>query len=471
MHSTRGMDEGLPAALMTEFSALLSSRMGLHFPQERWPDLERGLRAAAVNLGYTNAETCVRSLLASSLGPDEMAVLADHLTIGETYFLRDLKVFEALEKMILPDFIKSRADRDRRLRIWSAACCTGEEPYSIAITLGKVLPNPEQWELTVLATDINTRFLAKADAGIFTRWSFRNVPAEWKNQYFREVSSKQFAILPRYRSMVTFSYLNLVEDAYPSLATNTNAMDVIFCRNVLMYFSAEQAKRVVRKLELSLVEGGWLITSPSETSHEVFAPLRQVAFPGALLYRKETSHVRPDILSRDTISLDEGAVGPFDAKSDLPLRDTPGQHIPRVASPLEANRPEPPELAALARSAADAGRLDEALEWCDKAIALDKAQSSYYYLRGTIQQERVQLEEAGLAFQRALYLNPRFVLAHFALGIVQRRAGRLKEARKSFDNATTLLAGLKPDELVPESTDITAGRLSEILKSMQQVNS
>ena len=286
------MSDRLPAALMEEASALLVSKMGLHYPPERWPDLERGLRAAASDLGCANAEACVRALLAGPLGQEEIEILADHLTIGETYFLRDPKVFEALRTKILPELIQARAGSEQRLRVWSAACCTGEEAYSLAITLADVLPGLEDWKITVLATDINARFLAKAAAGIYSRWSFRNVPDGWKEKYFEKVNEKQFAILPRYKRMVSFSYLNLVEDAYPSLATNTNAMDVIFCRNVLMYFSADQAKRVGAKLQSSLMKDGWLVTSPGETSRETFGAMTHVAMPGAHFYRNQVACTR-----------------------------------------------------------------------------------------------------------------------------------------------------------------------------------
>lgn len=468
------MNDSVPAPAMKELSALLSSRMGLHFPPERWSDLDRGLRAAAAEMGCKGAEECARALLAARLSREQMDALAAHLTIGETYFLRDPKVFEALEHKILPEVIRERAGGEQRLKVWSAGCCTGEEAYSLAITLSKVLPQSAQWDVSVLATDINPRFLAKAAAGLFTKWSFRNVPEEWRKRYFTECGTKYFEILPKYKEMVKFSYLNLVEDDYPSSATNTDAVNLIFCRNVLMYFSPEQARRVARKLERSLVAGGWLVTSPSETSREVFASMTQVTLPGALFYRKGAPRAG-DLLSLPPPAPVFPAPPPARAKIEpsppaLPKVRLSEKPLPPALPSPAAAAPDSHTMAAQARTAADAGRLEEALEWCEKAIASDKLHAQPYYLLGTIQQERGAAEEAARAFQRAIYLDPDFVLAHFALGNVLRGQGRSEASQKSFHNARELLKGFKADELLPESTEITAGRLAEILQFMRNVN-
>ena len=168
---------------------------------------------------------------------NQIEILASYLTIGETYFFREKQTFEILEERILADLIKTRRQNERRLRIWSAGCCTGEEPYSIAMLLSKMLPDLKDWNISILATDINPRFLHKASEGVYSKWSFRDCPQGVKERYFRKAKEDRLEILPDIKKMVTFSYLNLVEDSYPSLSNCTNAMDVIFCRNVLMYFA------------------------------------------------------------------------------------------------------------------------------------------------------------------------------------------------------------------------------------------
>jgi len=247
-----------------QLSNLIAERMGLHFPRERWDDLQRGLAGAAQEFGFADAGACVSWLMSAPRTQAQIEVLASHLTVGETYFYRDTKTLEALAQNILPDLIRARRGREQRLRFWSAACCSGEEPYSLAILLHRLLPDLADWRVTITATDINPRFLHKAVAGKYGEWSFRNDPPWLKARYFDRTADGRYTIVPEIRKMVTFAHLNLVEDVYPSLATDTNAMDIIFCRNVMMYFTPPQRNKLLGKLHHALVDGGWLAVSPAK---------------------------------------------------------------------------------------------------------------------------------------------------------------------------------------------------------------
>lgn len=281
------MTQTLPDTLLSQLSEFVAARMGLRFPKERWRDLERGIRSAAPELGFEDTPPCIHWLLSAPLTKSQIEILAGHLTVGETYFFRDKKVFEILEQPILPEFLRLRQASEKRLRIWSAGCCTGEEPYSIAMLLDKLIPDLKDWNITILATDINPRFLQKASEGVYSEWSFRDVPLWIKERYFKRKKEGFFEIIPAIKQWVMFSYLNLAEDTYPSLSNNTHAMDMIFCRNVLMYFDTERAKKVIQNLFKSLVDDGWLIVSPSETSAALFSQFVTVNFPGVVIYKKD----------------------------------------------------------------------------------------------------------------------------------------------------------------------------------------
>src|SRR5205823_3964765 len=134
------MSGDIPESLLDALSVIVSRDIGLHFPKERRADLVRGIRTAALEMGFEDIEACIRTLTAEPLSRRQIETLASHLTIGETYFFRDRRAFEALEQMVLPELIRARTGREQRLRIWSAGCCTGEEPYSVAILLRKLLP-------------------------------------------------------------------------------------------------------------------------------------------------------------------------------------------------------------------------------------------------------------------------------------------------------------------------------------------
>jgi chemotaxis protein methyltransferase CheR len=449
----------LPDPLLASVSEFVALRMGLHFPPERWRDIERGIAAAARELGFPDAETCARALVSAPLTHAQIEVLASHLTVGETYFFREKKSFEALEEYILPELLRARRGAERRLRIWSAGCCTGEEPYSVAMLLDRLIPDAEAWNVTILATDINPRFLRKAAEGVYGEWSFRDTPGWIRERHFKARRSGRFALDPRIRKRVTLSHLNLADDVYPSLLNNTNAMDVILCRNVLMYFTAERARQVAANFHRSLVDGGWLVVSPTETSNAQFSPFSAVQFPGAVLYRKGGS-----------------AAPRVAAFPELKIPSPPEPAVLQVALPekavaAEAAAPPPApadaaELARSARSCANEGRLAEAIDWCEKAIAADRLNPAHYYLLATIRNEQGQVDAAAQSLTRALYLDADFALAHFALGNLRLSQGRGRDAERHFTNGLTVLRARAQDEVLPESDGLTAGRLAEIIASV-----
>ena len=170
------MSHEIPADLLAAFSRFVEDNLGLHFPEKRYADLERGLRAAADDLGICDPASWARDLMQSCWSKEKIELLAAHLTVGETYFLRDAKAFEALETTVIPAILRAPERRGRSLRVWSAACCTGEEPYSLALILSRMCPALVGTPVSILATDINPRFLQKACAGIYGRWSFRCIP-------------------------------------------------------------------------------------------------------------------------------------------------------------------------------------------------------------------------------------------------------------------------------------------------------
>jgi chemotaxis protein methyltransferase CheR len=502
--------------------------MGLFFPPERWTDLERKLQAAAPAFGCTDAEACARFLTTTPITKPQLDLLAIHLTVGETYFFREPRSLEVLERQILPELLYERRGANQQLRFWSAACCTGEEPYSIAILLHRLIPDLPTWRTTILATDISPRFLRKAIDGVYGQWSFRSMPPTLREQYFNRTPGGHYAILSALKQMVKFAQLNLVEDIYPSPVNDTADMDVIFCRNVLIYFTAERTKRILDQFYHALTDGGWLIVSPVETAFAMNSLFTPVQLPGVTLFRKDThrqasSFVFTPFSSSPQTGHTENLTATLTANGPL-LDATPGASaVDRedALSPLPASQetqpasPPTPEapvspyeeacelyahgkyaetieklltnygteergalpsfrppreqiMALLARAHANQGRLVEAQSWCEQALAANKCDSGLHYLRATILLECGQEAEARLSLTRALYLDQRFVLAHFALGNMARQRKELKEAGKHFQNALTLLHHYQPEDILPESEGMSAGRLAQIIADMSE---
>ncbi|MFN0079014.1 MAG: CheR family methyltransferase [Prosthecobacter sp.] len=451
------MTSMLTTELLEAVSHSVEARLGLHYPRERWSDLERGLGAAAKELGFESTEACARKMAGSVLGAKQIESLAAHLTIGETYFFRDPQSFEALETQVIPAIVQARRGQAKRLRIWSAGCCTGEEPYSIAMALHRALPDFKDWQISILGTDLNPRFLQKAVQGVYGPWSFRGVPDGMKHQFFRQTVEGRFEVLPDIRRMVEFGCLNLAEDVFPSLMNNTNALDIIFCRNVLMYFSREQLRKVIANLHRSLVDPGWLFISAAEASQELFTDFSPAGFSGTAAYRKGGPAPQRAELLTPMLTLEPAAL--------TAVTPTPQPSQPVVA----AAAPVLPDFIAEARRLANEGSLAAALKACDQAIETNKLSAASHYLRGVILHEQNAIEEAALAIKRALYLDQNFIVAHFTLGNLMLRLGRSRDAGRCFENARALLRKQSPEAVLPESDGTTAGRMLAILASMQEV--
>lgn len=514
----------LPDSLLSQVSELIAARMGWHFPADRWHDLERGLRAAAQDLGFTDVQTCLEWLPTALLTQQQIAILADHFTVGETYFFREQRALEVLTTQILPQLTQAQQTGERRLRIWSAACCTGEEPYSIAITLATTLSSLSDWQISIIGTDINPRFLQRAAQGVYTEWSFRNTPAWIRERYFQRTADNQFALSPDIKRMVTFFPLNLADAKFPSPLHAASTVDVIFCRNVFIYFSPQRAQAAILNFHRLLTDGGWLIVSPSEASYLAQSPFSVISFPGIIVHRKSTPSdgqaLRAGTFSQPVpqrlaaafpsrpASDSRSQVEPVSAKrtktsepavaTALPSAPTGVGKLASVSAPSsviyeeakalyeqgryaevseklrssltrqsEQHAPlDQGEMLLLIRACANQGAFDEAIVWCQRAIAEDALSSRFYYLLATVLLEQGREEEAMLALRQTLYLDDRFVLAHFTLGNLSRRQKNVKATQRHFHNALTLLRQYQPEEILPESEGLTAGRLSALIRTM-----
>ncbi|SRR5712691_8956955 len=269
-----------------------------------------------------------------------------------------------------------------------------------------------------------------------------------------------------------------------------------------MYFHPEKAKKVIQNLHRSLVDGGWLLVSPSETSHVLFSQFVTVNFPGATLYKKDAHRPQtvdvfpyeredePRVSFSPSVDLGEeldAEVGPPPPSPDpLPSGAADGnggepqptsygealtlyergryEEAAEKLIELSQHRDDAKAMSLLARVYANQGKLAEALEWCEKAIAADKLNAGYHYLRAVILQEQGAVEEALVSLKRTLYLDQEFVLAHLALGNISQRQAKLRESEKHFENALSLLRAYRQEDILPESEGMTVGRLIEIIR-------
>jgi chemotaxis protein methyltransferase CheR len=344
--------------------SLVSGRLGLDFHGQRLHDLERAVARASRAAGASPTQYLARLATLPDESP-EWRRLATQLTVGETYFFRERPCFDALEQRVLPAIVaERRAQGIPRLRLWSAGCSTGEEPYSLAILIDRMLPDRKSWTITILGTDVDPEALEKARRGVYREWSFRTTPRWLRNRYFRP-RGDCFALDDHIRKLVTFAPLNLVADTYPALTTNTTAFDVILCRNVLMYLTRRTQRATAAKLADALLPGGWLALGAAEGSAELTDSLVRVDLAGAVFGRKERRIAAP------------GVDQPPEPTPDVDVEPQSAEAWPvALEVPDRAPQPEPEAVESIdptsalerARAAADRGSLEEAAELCRLAL-------------------------------------------------------------------------------------------------------
>ncbi|MDX9758760.1 MAG: protein-glutamate O-methyltransferase CheR, partial [Bacteroidota bacterium] len=268
------------AAVFQKIDALL----GLRYQAHQWSDLLRLLKPAARELGYDEVDEFLTNLVHGEQDARHADVLARHLTIGESYFFREIVVFSILRERILPELVERKESQgDRTLRVWSAGCSTGEEVYSIAILLEAIIADRSGWRYEVLGTDVNPSAIQRAREGVYRDWSFRDVPLDLHAAYFEQTAEGKHAVIARIKENTEFRVLNLVNT--PTLFPS--GFDIIFCRNVLLYFTRDKVNGVVQGFRRALREHGWLIPSLTETTLINNPGFEGARFGDATLYRKQ----------------------------------------------------------------------------------------------------------------------------------------------------------------------------------------
>jgi chemotaxis protein methyltransferase CheR len=421
--------------------------------------LERRLAA----VGVPDCGAYLALLDGGSDGRQEFDELVAELTIGETYFFRHAEVFAALGETVLPDLIE-RNRESRRLRIWSAGCANGAEPYSLAILLRRDFATRlDGWSVRIIGTDINKRFLAQAEEGVYQDWSLRATSATDRDRFFTR-TTRGWHIDPRLRAVVSFQCHNLVEDTFPSLANGLAAFDLILCRNVVIYFDRPRVVDLVNRFRRTLVDGGWLVPGHAEADVDLFRAFETVNSRGAVLYRKGNSAIPlPPPWPLAAI-----AVPP---SPPLPVVEESLPPLPRL---LERHPPSPPPIPSIhaapvhavpvadldaVRRLADAGQWRHALAIARQLVAEQPTLAPGHFYLALVLDELDELAGAEKALKQAIYLDRGFAVAHYHLGLLLRRRGDAAGSLRAFRNAVDLGRRLPAEAVLPCGDGITAGQL------------
>lgn len=258
---------------------------GIYFQDNKKYLLESRLQKRITHLGLKSFEQYFDFVKTNPSGTSEIKYLYEAITINETFFFRNQPQLDALVSTILPEVIASKEKLGKnKIRIWSAACSSGEEAYSIAMMIQDIIkPKYPAIDFEIVGTDISNAVVDTARRGSYKEYSVRNTPVYFLKKYFK-TNGTSFELDQKIKSMASFKLLNLYDDM--SMRTMIN-FDVIFCANVLIYFDQSSKIKVINHLYNSLFKGGYLFIGYSETLHGISRAFKLISFPKTIGYKKE----------------------------------------------------------------------------------------------------------------------------------------------------------------------------------------
>src|SRR5690349_9533478 len=290
MSVRQGQAVSLSEHELSEIRMLIEERTGIHFDESRERFFSARVQEHMQEKGFERGTELLRSM---RKGNSAYQALLERLLTQETSFFRYPGVYEAFEKRVLPELhVKKFWKNPRSLRIWSAGCSTGEEPYSIAITIADSLSFADSWNVEILATDVGRQSLKHAERGVYAGRSIASVSEKQLANHFSAVEGGQ-QVKPRLRKMVSFAQMNLASPVY------LGRMDAIFCMNVLIYFSEERRRAVVQRFYENLEPGGYLFLRHSESLSKMPVKFQAIVLNDCILYRKPTAEelLKPELVA------------------------------------------------------------------------------------------------------------------------------------------------------------------------------
>jgi len=418
-------------------------------------------------------------------GGRELRGLVNRLTVGETYFFRNRGQFDALRGQILPEIIKRRRGKDQFLRIWSAGCSTGEEPYSLAILVHELLADIGDWDIHLLATDINEDALAAAREGLYRNWSFREVEERYRHDYFTP-EGMHSRLRPEVQSLVTFGELNLADDCYPSASTGTNDLDLILCRNVMIYFPPGLCKNITRRFFDCLEERGSLLVGHSEHSDLIDPGFSRSFNDRAIVYQKNGPNpvwekaiaIRfrgsgpppPGVLTHEPPGTRrEGLQRPTGTEETLLFERgfflvgqlRPVEAIAEFKRVLDLSPRNERALYSVAMLLANTGNTAAAAEFAERLVEINPLHLEATYLLAILSRETGGSDRELVLLKKTVYINPEFVLGHFQIGLHYFNSGNIQHAKRSLLNVLRILSARPAGDPIDGVEGMTAGRLRQ----------
>lgn len=455
------------------FGSFITRWLGFELDDEKIWSLSDLLRDRLEKADCT-ADAYLSGLEGAQPGSGELRALAQALTVNETSFFRNPDQMAAFAEVALPQAIAARAQA-RTLRILSAGCASGEEAYSLAMII-HTMPMAAGYDIAITGIDADTMVLGKAAAARYSAWSLRQTPPAYRNGFFRP-ERREFVLADPIRRMVRFEERNLVLDD-PSF-WQEGAFDIVFCRNVIMYFTQAVARAVIARIAGSMAPGGFLFLGLAETLRGLSDDFQLHNTHGTFYYRRRAGAMTAPCKPLPQAVCAPPADGAGDADFVETIKDAAG----RIAS-LRQARPQPGAMGrkTAARApfdlapvielfqcdrVADAmdclnglpaeaahdpqvlllnaillthgGNLAEAETVCSALLAQDGRNAGAHYLTALCRESAGDLAGAARHDRYAAQLDPEFAMPHLHLGVLARRAGDWDAARRELEKAASLI--------------------------------
>ena len=450
----------IPHPIILQASAMIEQRLGIAVHTQ----FRGALDEILLSLSGGDVANYIQRLENCRETDETWQNLVDALTIGETYFLRDKTHFDLLRNQVLPEIIeRHRKAGQLNINIWSVGCSTGEEPYSMGITLYELLPDIDRWTIHLLGTDVNGRALHAARRGVYRKWAFRHTDFDFQSRYF-DPAPEGLQIKPIIRQRVTFQHANLFTPSVRPL------FDLILCRHVLLYFNDEHTRRAELLLYSALAPGGWLLLGQSETVHGSAHLWTMNRYPIAPIYQKPATSVgqRPASYNRQlnakktTSELNALMLVTYQ-EAVAAIQHEEHEAAEALAQDLLSFDPKYP-LAHVLLAGIEANRQNAlaAHNRLDTALELNPLLADGYYLRALLFMEENDTNSARKALNAALYCRRYHPLALFMLGNVHAQTGELKRAMRYWETTRRAIAHLSPEDPVSDISPITAGQLTSM---------
>ncbi len=266
-----------------ELRKFIYDKTGIDVPERRKYLVENKIGKRLVELKLSSFSEYLKILKFSPKREQEFKKLCELITINETSFFRDIKQLTLFKNLILPEMLEKRKNSGKKLRIWSAGCSSGEEPYTLGIIIHEVLKmSIIGWDIKIFANDISPSVLMKAKKGVYNEHALRTTPANIINKYFIKETGG-YRIHPKVQKLVSFDLVNLND---PLSVKRIPKSDIIFCRNVIIYFDDNMKKKVLQHFHSNLMDDGYLFLGYSESISRITNIFKSIFKPGGVVYQK-----------------------------------------------------------------------------------------------------------------------------------------------------------------------------------------